>query len=157
MGKPRACGNPRLKAMTRNNGYCGTCQVGAWKVFSVQLIYTTLFTATCNIYNMILLISLLLVKLLATDMLQLTTYSAANRRVTETRKLCNQFRSSLHSNHSLIIVCTSNQDLCTLWLKKTGPLLYFQMTSTNTNQYPQFLVRRIRNDSSMFTCVTSKF
>jgi len=40
---------------------------------------------------------------------------------------------------------------------KTGPLLYFQITSTNTDEYPQFLVQIISNESPMFTCVTNAF
>ena len=42
-------------------------------------------------------------------------------------------------------------------VQKTGLLLYFQMSSTNTDQYPQFLVQKIRNESPMFTCVTCEF
>ena len=45
----------------------------------------------------------------------------------------------------------------TLWLKKTGPLLYFQMTSTNTDQYPQFLVHRISNQPPILTCLIASF
>jgi len=42
-------------------------------------------------------------------------------------------------------------------VQKTKPLLYFQMTSTNTDQYTQILVHRIRSESSMFTCVIASF
>jgi len=31
----------------------------------------------------------------------------------------------------------------TPWFKKTGLLVYFLIPSTNTDQYPQFLVERI--------------
>jgi len=46
--------------------------------------------------------------------------------------------------------------LYTLWLKN-GLLLYFQMTSTHTDQYPKFLVQIIHNESPVFTCVNCEF
>jgi len=59
-----------------------------------------------------------------------------------------------------VIDYTNRSDNCTMRIvytvvKKTGPLLYVQIT--NTDQYPQFLVQIISNESPMFTCVTYEF
>ena len=59
-----------------------------------------------------------------------------------------------------VIDYTNRSDNCTMRIvytvvKKTGPLLYVQIT--NTDQYPQFLVQIISNESPMFTCVTCEF
>jgi len=57
--------------------------------------------------------------------------------------------------HLVYIARTSTQYYTVV--QKTGPLLYFQMTPTNTDQYPQFLVHRICNESPMFTFVNCEF
>ena len=41
--------------------------------------------------------------------------------------------------------------------KKNGPLLYFQIFSTNTHQYPKFLVHIISYEPPMFMRITNDF